>query len=62
MKQVGGAENEYSVLARDVTTGGECYDMHRLIVMHKKAIFCLLCASQSSHRASAIAERYNIVR
>ena len=41
----------------DVTTGAECYDMRRLIVTHNKAS----CASQSSERASAIAERYNIV-
>ena len=59
----------------DVTrpaTGVECYDMHRLIVTHKKVSFYLLvrqegkflpsCASQSSARASAIAERYNVVR
>ena len=37
-----GAENYQRLLACDVTTGAECYDMHRLIVTHKKALFCLL--------------------
>ena len=58
MKVVDGAENHQRLLVCDVTTGAECYDMHRLIVMHKKAS----CASQSSSGASVIAERYNIVR